>query len=59
MQQLIVTGEGKKPGLLTVDGAELLLVGTGQDLLVQRLGVHKLALLQVARGLTGRQRKNV
>ena len=39
----------------TVDGAELLLVRAGQDLLVERLCVLVLALLQVAGGLGGRE----
>lgn len=47
----------RKPSLLTVDGAELLLMSAGQDLLIQRLGVLKLALFQVARGLTGKEQK--
>lgn len=37
-----------KSGKLTVNGAKLLLVGPGQDLLVQGLSVFELALLQVA-----------
>lgn len=47
----------RKQSLLTVDRAELLLMSAGQDLLVQRLGVLKLALFQVARGLTGKEQK--
>lgn len=38
---------------LTIDGAKLLLMSTGEDLLVQDLCILVLALLQVAGGLEG------
>lgn len=44
-------GGGKQQAPLTVDRSKLLLVRSGQDLFVERLGVLKLPLLQVAGSL--------